>query len=172
MPVRGPVRRRDARGLGIAFLIFSLVHTPLPQPDFHNIRHHDAPGEVCEHHDHLLLWHPGASGAQDVALLHWHWFWPAPDRPGPPLEGEGHAVHAHVADWFASTWDDGPRVVPDDHSRLIPRPDSSPGSPALLDSLAGWSDAPASPGRSRPSALGATFARGVPLTALLQRWSC
>ena len=62
--------------LGIILLILSMVHTPLPQPDFHNIRHHDGQGEVCEHHDHLLRWHPGATVASDVAVLHWHWFLP------------------------------------------------------------------------------------------------
>src|SRR4051812_5129590 len=172
MPVRGPVGRRDARGLGIAFLIFSLVHTPLPQPDFHNIRHHDAPGEVCEHHDHLLRWHPGASGAEDVALLHWHWFWPTPDGSGPSPEGEGRAVHAHVADWFASTWEDAPRVVPDDHSRLVARPDSWSSSPIPTDSLAGASDAPALLDRSRPLTFGATFAPRASLTSRLHRWVC
>ena len=51
-------RHRVTRGLGILFVILSLVHAPLPEPDFHNIRHHDRPGEVCDHHDHLLRWHP------------------------------------------------------------------------------------------------------------------
>ena len=49
--------------IGAALLSLSLVHTPLPQPDFHEVRHHDAPGEVCEHHDHLLRWHPGSSAS-------------------------------------------------------------------------------------------------------------
>src|ERR1044071_7654357 len=113
MPVRGPVGRRDARGLGIAFLILSLVHTPLPQPDFHNIRHHDAPGQVCEHHDHLLRWHPGAGTADDVAMLHWPWFLPSSDASNPATEGDGQAIHAYVPDGFDATWDEGPQVVPD-----------------------------------------------------------
>src|SRR3954452_18321557 len=76
MRTRVLFRRRETRSLGIVFLILSLVHAPLPQPDFHNIRHHDGPGEVCDHHDHLLRWHPGAGVARDVAILHWHWFLP------------------------------------------------------------------------------------------------
>ena len=79
----------NGRTLGISLLILSLVHTPLPQPDFHNIRHHDGPGEVCEHHDHLLRWHPGAGVARDVAVLHWHWFLPADPGTDPPAEGSG-----------------------------------------------------------------------------------
>ena len=43
-----------AQTLGITLLILSLVHAPWPQADFHNVRHHDEPGQVCEHHDHLL----------------------------------------------------------------------------------------------------------------------
>ncbi|MHC5543170.1 hypothetical protein ACYOEI_33525, partial [Singulisphaera rosea] len=106
MRVRSPAQPRDGRRLGIILLIFSLVHTPLPEPDFHNIRHKDAPGEVCEHHDHLLRWHPNASLADDVAVLHWHWFLPQSERSnsGAP---DGPALHAHVSDDFASTLDDG-----------------------------------------------------------------
>src|SRR5436190_2129737 len=102
----GRARQRGARSLGITLLIFSLVHTPLPQADFHNIRHHDAPGEVCEHHDHLLRWHPGAGSAEDVAILHWHWFLPLPGDSASSGGGAGPALHAHVADVLATNWDD------------------------------------------------------------------
>ena len=57
-------------------LILSAIHIPLPQADYHNIRHHDAPGEICPFHDHLLRWHPAATSDADVALFHWHWFVP------------------------------------------------------------------------------------------------
>ena len=69
-------------------LILSVVHVPLPQADYHNIRHHDAPGEICVYHDHLLRWHPSADLDDDVTMLHWHWFVPVVelgDRLGIPV---------------------------------------------------------------------------------------
>ena len=65
-----------ASALGVGLLILSLVHVPLPQADYHNIRHHDKPGEICGYHDHLLRWHPSADVDDDVTMLHWHWFVP------------------------------------------------------------------------------------------------
>ncbi|GAC1468446.1 MAG: hypothetical protein NVSMB9_11150 [Isosphaeraceae bacterium] len=151
-------------------LILGLLHMPLPQPDFHNIRHHDTPGEICDHHDHLLRWHPGAGVASDVAVLHWHWvlpgFEPSPD------EG-GMAVHAHVPTWQVMAWeDDGPRVSPETASQLLARLASYPiDLPLTVPPTASLNDAPGA--KRRPSlALSATFARGVSLTAFLQRWIC
>ena len=96
MSARRSARHRGARRLGIMIVILGLVHTPLPQPDFHNIRHHDGAGEVCEHHDHLIQWHPGAGIASDVAVLHWHWFLPSPPGTDPSPPGSGLAVHART----------------------------------------------------------------------------
>src|SRR5437763_1208571 len=110
---RRPAKPRSGHTVGIVLLILSLVHTPLPEPDFHNIRHHDGPGEVCDHHDHLLRWHPGAGVARDVAVLHWHWFLPTPagSDASPAPGGAGPALHAHAPVWLAGSWDDdGPRV--------------------------------------------------------------
>lgn len=154
------------RGTGIIFLIFSLLHAPLPQPDFHNIRHHDAPGEVCEHHDHLLRWHPGAGLAEDVAVLHWHWFLPSAGPTDlPPADG-GPALHAHVADWFASTWNSAPRLAPDGHSRLIVRPDSTPqGHVLAVFGPAVWAVV-------RGSRSNVPCAPLAPCASLLQRWTC
>ena len=80
---RGRIVAHDRRGfwrskgdMGIGILILSLLHMPLPQADYHNIRHHDAPGEICGYHDHLLRWHPSADLDADVTMLHWHWFVP------------------------------------------------------------------------------------------------
>ena len=118
---RGPATTWSGRTVGITLLILGLVHAPLPEPDFHNIRHHDGAGEVCEHHDHLLRWHPGAGVASDVAVLHWHWFLPGSDPS--PDGSSGPAVHAHAPDWPAGSWDDdGPRVAPDVASRFLDRP--------------------------------------------------
>ena len=169
---RGLALSRNGRTLGVTLLILSLVHTPLPQPDFHNIRHHDAPGEVCEHHDHLLRWHPGAGRASDVAVLHWHWFLQGLPGTDPVPQGGGLAVHAHAPAWEAAAWDDGPRLTPDTASRLLARPTPCPLElPLALLSNATPGVSPAA-GMRPPLAFGATFAPGVSLTALLHRWVC
>jgi hypothetical protein len=90
-------------------VILSVIHVPLPQADYHNVRHHDGPGEVCDHHDHLLRWHPTADSNADLTLLHWHWFLPllepanSHQRPDDDHHrpGSGPALHAHVGDGLA-----------------------------------------------------------------------
>jgi hypothetical protein len=118
-------RRTDGqfgRFLGISLLIASVVRVPLPQADYHNIRHHDAPGEICLLHDHLLRWHPSAASNEDVALLHWHWFVPLaePDDPsqGDGDEHRGPVVHAHFSDWPEPDWFDDLVISPDVRGRL------------------------------------------------------
>jgi hypothetical protein len=95
----------------------------LPQADYHNIRHHDAPGEICPFHDHLLRWHPSAASDADVALLHWHWFVPLAESedptPGDGDDRQGPFVHAHFSDWPAPDWLDEPVISPDVRGRLI-----------------------------------------------------
>jgi hypothetical protein len=108
-------------------LILSVVHVPLPQADYHNIRHHDQPGEICVYHDHLLRWHPSADVNDDVALLHWHWFVPLIEvgdqhqrgndehhRPG-----SGPALHAHLGDSLEPDWQNQPEIGPDRCGRLL-----------------------------------------------------
>jgi len=174
MPFRRWARQRGARGLGVLGLILSLVHTPLPQPDYHNIRHHDAPGELCAYHDHLLRWHPQAKAAEDVAVLHWHWFLPVSEQPEALESNDGPAWHAHVADWDAGVWDAGVRDseaprLSTPSVRFDERPQPSPVT-ALLPAL---TDAPAHPlAADPPQTFSATFARRVSLASLLQRWSC
>jgi hypothetical protein len=152
-------------------LIFGLVHTPLPQPDYHNIRHHDGAGEVCEHHDHLLRWHPRAGQADDVAILHWHWFLPATDPFDLAPEGNGPAVHAHVVDWQAATWEDGPRISPDTTSRGNPAPSPAPGFVSLTSPLPAATARLVSESRWART-FSATFAPSAPLACLFQRWVC
>jgi hypothetical protein len=154
--------------LGIGLLIFGLLHVPLPQPDYHNVRHHDAPGEVCEHHDHLLRWHPDAGLARDVAILHWHWVLP---ESGPAdLSGAGRipAIHAHVVGWDAPTIEAGLPVVTREAGRAL---DVTPPACVPLAILAVIDDLMASHRPGRPHAFGATFARCASLS-LLQRWAC
>ena len=169
MRFRDWARQRGARGLGVLWLILSFVHTPLPQPDYHNIRHHDAPGELCVYHDHLLRWHPQAKGAEDVAILHWHWFVPLSDPSEVPARDGGPAWHAHVADWEPGVWDAGPPRLSTPAARVVDRPAPSPIAtigPELAISLI-------SPLASHPpQAFSATFAPRTSLASLLQRWAC
>jgi hypothetical protein len=173
MSSRRPARHRGIRGLGTIGLILSLVHTPLPQPDFHNIRHHDGPGEVCEHHDHLLRWHPGAGCAADVAVLHWHWFLPSSEPLDQAPGAAGPSAHAHVVDWQASSWNERPLVSADARStsRIAAPSTVSPGPVVLnLPPCSVASNGPPRPSRVR--SFGATFAPITPLACLLQRWVC
>ncbi len=97
---------RRLRILFIGVVVLSVIHVPLPQADYHNVRHHDGAGEVCDHHDHLLRWHPTAESDADVTLLHWHWFLPQLEGANPHQRsdddhhrpGSGPALHAHVGD--------------------------------------------------------------------------
>jgi hypothetical protein len=167
--MRFRVRQRGARAVGLVGLIFSLIHTPLPQPDYHNIRHHDGPGEFCAHHDHLLRWHPRAKAAEDVAVLHWHWFLPASTRPEVPPGEDGPAWHAHVADWDCGVWDAGPPRLSRPAVRLDERPAVSP----LAAVVPVWTQTPISPfATDPPQAFSATFAPRVSLASLFQRWAC
>jgi hypothetical protein len=123
--------RRASRDIGLRLLgialILGLVRIPLPQLDYHNVRHHHSAGEVCPHHDHLLRWHPSASLNEDVAIVHWHWVLPNVQRSGADPEdanpggrpSSGSAVHAHV--------DDG--LPPDWGSELVSRPSALGRSP-------------------------------------------
>jgi hypothetical protein len=118
---------RGARALGIGVLILGVVHIPLPQADYHNIRHHDAPGEICVYHDHLLRWHPSADHDDDVSMLHWHWVVPLVE-PGNPYQSSndenhsprsGPSLHAHFGDWPGLDWHSDPVVRPDVRGRLL-----------------------------------------------------
>jgi hypothetical protein len=109
----GTVARRV---VGIIMLIPGLLRVPLPQADFHVIRHHHGVGEVCSFHDHLLRWHPLAGEAEDVAVLHWHWLLPQVlDLDLAPIAAPP-ALHAHVADSLQPEWDDAQVVLSDDRA--------------------------------------------------------
>lgn len=160
------------RTFGISLLILSLGHTPLPKADYHNIRHHDGPGEACPFHKHLLRWHPDASLADDVAILHWHWFLPTPGTPATSSDDGTPAVNAPVPDWTGLSWDDAPPFAPDARSRFLARPSLELRS-GPLPALA--LDLPGSSARDGPSSFhtfSATFAPRVSLSPLLQRWLC
>ena len=165
---RGPATTWSGRTVGITLLILGLVHAPLPEPDFHNIRHHDGAGEVCEHHDHLLRWHPGAGAAQDVSVLHWHWFWPG-EGDAEADGSNGTALHAHSPGGMTGVWDvDGPVVAPDDASRPLDRSVLGALDLPLSTALAALSDR----GPLAVPASRAPVARRISLTSLLHRWVC
>jgi hypothetical protein len=161
-------------------LILSTIRVPLPQADYHNIRHHDGPGEVCVYHDHLLRWHPSADSAADVAMLHWHWLAPLVEpgagRPGEDPEdrapGSGPALHAHFGDWPQPDWTGPPLVRPDTRGRLLD---------VSTLGLAGSSAPSASvrlahidPGPHLVSAWPSEGAAGprAPILSLSSRWNC
>ncbi|WP_435008964.1 hypothetical protein P12x_000213 [Tundrisphaera lichenicola] len=173
MPSQGWSRHHRARILGISLLILSLLHAPWPQADFHNVRHQDGPGQVCEYHDHLLRWHPDAGRADDVAILHWHWFLPSSGPVEPGHSGAGPQLHAHVAGWDAPTPEVGPIVVPDQSSNPLDSLDSGP-SLATGDAAFAIPGTPPCPPPNLRSAhtFGATFAPGISFSSWLQRWSC
>jgi hypothetical protein len=169
MRFRKFAQTRGGRVLAVVFVTLSLVHSPLPQPDFHNTRHHHGPGEVCERHDHLLRWHPGEARADDVEVLHWHWPLLTSDAGAPAPEGAGPAVHAHDFDGAARPWDVSPQVTAPTTPRPDLRPASGPPPPAFAPAAPEtW---PALVGRS-PLPPGDLLARRASLTSLLHRWVC
>lgn len=166
-------RHRRACRLAVSLLILALLPTPWPRVEFHNVRHHDAPGQVCEYHDHLLRWHPDARGAADVAVLHWHWAWPEPGTPDAGHDGDGPRLHAHLGPDAPPAADPGVAAVADTSSR------ASVVAPPLDTPLPAWATlilAPDSPlfrprGPSGPIP-GASFSPRASLTARLHRWTC
>jgi hypothetical protein len=175
-------RRTDRRGLRsvwIGFLILGAIHIPLPQADYHNIRHHDAHGEICLYHDHLLRWHPRADANEDVSLLHWHWFIPLVEpgarQPGDDerrAPGSGPALHAHGGDWPEPDWTGTPVIRPDARGRLLDRL-------ALNSSgiASGYTSAPSATNSLQLGLFSTCPPGGVaPLraarTSLFQRWNC
>ena len=169
--------RRGLRSLWIGLLILGAIHIPLPQADYHNVRHHDAPGEICPYHDHLLRWHPWAAENQDVSLLHWHWFVPlvepgarqlGDDEHRPP--GSGPALHAHVGDWPEPDWTGTPMIRPDHfgrmHGRLASHLPGEWSTPCLysLDSL--------SPQFFCSCPTNGLVALRAERASLFQRWNC
>jgi hypothetical protein len=171
--------RRGRRILGIGILILSTIRIPLPQADYHNIRHHDAPGEVCAYHDHLLRWHPAADSAADVTMLHWHWFAPLVEpgaaRPGSPDEprapGSGPALHAHFGDWPAPDWTGTSLVRPDARGRFIDLVSLGLSGPSPLCAAARIIGADPGPRTLAVWLAGAAGPRAE-ILSLIPRWNC
>jgi hypothetical protein len=172
--------RQTARLPFIGLLICSVVQVPLPQPDYHNIRHHDAPGEICLYHHHLLRWHPTADADRDVALLHWHWFVPpvelagGPGRPASQNQDDDSrpSLHAHIGDLLTHDSHGQSAMSGERQGRLLDRlgHELSKISAAVLFDLG--TDPRAKPGvAGHGSVLAGAALRAGPI-ALLERWNC
>ncbi len=160
--------RQGIRSLGIALLILGLVPIPLPQIDFHNIRHHDGAGESCEFHDHLLVWHPDAGLSEDVAVWHCHWLLASLNSTDMEPSGDGPAAHAHVPDPPPIACCDAPRFTSTSESASVGW--FASGSPALLETPLFTELRAPVPTASPPAA--SSRAPHVSLTLLLQRLAC
>ena len=173
MPPRRFDRPRPLRSLGVALLILSVGHVPWPRADYHNIRHHDGPGESCPFHDHLLRWHPdsgsGSGAAEDVAVLHWHW---APPTTALSDNADLPSARAQVQDWPGVTWDDAPHLASPAPVRWMDTPAASGlATPDPAPEVLAIATLP----RAGPGALRdhhTTFTSGISLTVLLRRWTC
>jgi hypothetical protein len=172
--------KTGARLLWILMLVPGLLRVPLPQADFHNIRHHHELGQICPHHDHLLRWHPTASQNDDVAVVHWHWIIPRlgdqgegsaagdDDSPGVPRP----VLHAYHLDCLEPDWTAHPVISPDVRGRF------APGALPMLAALRPASEAYLTGAILYPARLEWGFIppAGKSLRALLlglgQRWNC
>jgi hypothetical protein len=166
--------------LGVILLIFGALHIPLPQADFHNIRHHDEPGEICVYHDHLLRWHPSADRDENIAIFHWHWFLPGGDSGDGTLadHDDQHqpsslpSLHAHFGDWSTPDWPTDPVLEPDAHGRLLERLTLA-GMAVELHHFRNLPDSSLSGSSSRPRASGEATPLGRHARSVLhQRWNC
>lgn len=159
----------------IAWLIVAIVRPPLPVPDYHQIEHHDGPGQVCEYHEHLLRWHVEARHAPSPTVLHWHWVVFQPLRGGVADSDSPLPVcHGQNVDWLAPTWTESPQITSSRSTLPLAR-FAAPGhdGPSPSSGLLPHRIDPSPPQRAP-----AAFARALratsspPSLASLQRWTC
>ena len=166
------LRRGRLGWFATTLVVLGILRTPFPEADFHNIRHHDTPGEVCAMHDHLLRWHPEAGAADDVAVLHWHWLNPAKALPGGPTDSTP-ALHANIPDLPGTLPDSLPQFTLDEVSRpvgrLVTLDPIGPGVPILLRDFFDFTHPPSSVVSKAQCRVPSPAA--APL-AMLQRWTC
>ena len=165
---------QSIRLVTIVATVLGLVRVPLPQLDYHSIRHQDGPGEVCTYHDHLLRWHPQTIAHEEITVLHWHWFTPTgtgASLPESPADQDGPAWHALVPVPEAVVGDNGQCVLsghePEPISRVV----------ATSADLELMVPPPRSMGLGRDGLVrlpgfAATFAPSTARSALLSRWNC
>jgi hypothetical protein len=162
-----------SRGL-IALIALALSHAPLPVADFHTIAHHDAPGEVCELHDHLLRWHPDAGSSNSIAVLHWHWLSPLDFPWQTAASDRSQAIHAHSGDPAIANWNADLSIVPEPSTAA--RIDFSirhqPIFAVVCRDLVGDRGEPRAGPRASNRAYSATFGESNNLIKLLQHFIC
>jgi hypothetical protein len=160
--------------------MLGLIRVPLPQPDYHSIRHHHEAGELCPYHDHLLRWHPSASQNDDVAVLHWHWFVPQTEdfgrssentnRPYNPVSSP--SLHAHLVDFAEPDWDGDPLIRPDLRGRYVHQLVIGLSLSCLATDLLPHVSATSLGGIDRSSIENSSVALRAGLVGLFQRWNC
>jgi len=168
MRFRRSRHRRRIRSLGVILVILGLVPIPLPQIDFHNVRHHDGSGEVCEFHDHLLVWHPEASRSEDVAVWHCHWLLASLNSTDMEPVGDGPAAHAHIPSTAPVACCDAPRIASAAQSVSVSWLNSS--SPAALTIPLLFEEPAPTPTASPPAT--SSLSPHVSLTLLFHRLTC
>ena len=180
MTLRRPSRHSGLRLLGIALLMPVLFRVPLPQPDYHNVRHHHGAGEVCPITIICSDGHPSANQASDVAMLHWHWFVPRSqarefssgsddDHHGP---ASGPALHAYLADCLEPDWKGDPVIRPDGRGRFLQHLASGSSVTNLAADSTPLTLAATHPSRAHSSIPIASACFCGDLFGLCQRWNC
>ena len=166
-------RQQRGRTLAVSLLILALLPTPWPKVEFHNVRHQDEAGQVCEYHDHLLRWHPDASSGGEVAVLHWHWGWPTAAL-GPEHDGNGPLLHAQIPADALPTAEPTPALAADASARSLVAPlfESESSIPTTAFDLLTLDPLSLRGGIPPALTFSATFAPRISLTARLHRWSC
>ena len=179
MTLRQPSAHAGLRRCGVLLLALGLFRVPLPQADFHNIRHHDGAGEICPHHDHLLRWHPQASRNDDVSMLHWHWFLPQSQAGDGSPGGDDQsnpasrlALHAYLADGLEPDWNADPAIRADVRGRALQTVAPSLSLLAPCCSFISQTLAPASPASMLASATRLAARPRAGLIGLFQRSNC
>ncbi len=175
-----PSTKTGMRLAWILMMIPGFLRIPLPQADFHNIRHHHGVGEVCPHHDHLLRWHPMASQNDDVAIVHWHWILPrtgessdsSDNAGGTPATPPRALLHAYHLDCLEPDWMGEPVIGPDYRGRFLQDTTSLQPIGHLVDfcHLDGGPCCRAACGSCRESGKLGSPCAGV--LCFFQRWNC
>ena len=165
-------RHHRVSTLAVSLLILALLPTPWPKVEFHNVRHQDEAGQVCEFHDHLLRWHPDAPSGVEVAVLHWHWGWPPRVDDSTEHPDDTPRLIGHLPDVALPTAEPTPAILVDTPAHSQVATGFEP--PCRFSAFERPTPDPLAFGSGRSDALtfSASFAPRTSLTSRLHRWSC